>query len=77
MLDNAEKEIKESLFQIFSELHFEPTPSNFKHVKQLTTQLKEELNLTYKNNQKIPEENIQLKPSLSLYLLRQKNANKA
>ncbi|MGP9513696.1 MULTISPECIES: dynamin family protein [unclassified Psychrobacter] len=77
LLDNAEKEIKESLFQIFSELHFEPTPSNFKHVKQLTTQLKEELNLTYKNNQKIPEENIQLKPSLSLYLLRQKNANKA
>lgn len=77
LLDNAEKEIKESLFQIFSELHFEPTPSNFKHVKQLTTQLKEKLNLTYKNNQKIPEENIQLKPSLSLYLLRQKNANKA
>ena len=77
LLDNAEKEIKESLFQIFSQLHFEPTPSNFKHVKQLTTQLKEKLNLTYKNNQKMPEENIQLKPSLSLYLLRQKNANRA
>lgn len=77
LLENAEKEIKESLFQIFSQLHFEPTPSNFKHVKQLTAQLQEKLNLPYKNNQKMPEENIQLKPSLSLYLLRQKNANKA
>lgn len=77
LLDNAEKEIKESLFQIFSQLHFEPIPSNFKHVRRLTTQLQEKLNLPYKNNQKMPEENIQLKPSLSLYLLRQKNANKA
>ena len=77
LLDNAENEIKESLFQIFSQLHFEPTPNNFKHVRQLTTQLQEELNLPYKNNQKMPDESIQLKPSLSLYLLRQKNANKA
>lgn len=77
LMENAEKEIKESLFQIFSQLHFEPTPSNFKHVKQLTAQLQEKLNLPYKNNQKMPEENVQLKPSLSLYLLRQKNANKA
>lgn len=77
LLDNAESEIKESLFQIFSQLHFEPTPNNFKHVRRLSTQLQEELNLPYKNNQKMPDEIIQLKPSLSLYLLRQKNANKA
>lgn len=77
LLDNVESEIKESLFQIFSQLHFEPTPNNFKHVRRLSTQLQEELNLPYKNNQKRPDEIIQLKPSLSLYLLRQKNANEA
>ena len=77
LLDNAEKEIRESLFQTFSQLHFKPTPSNFKHVRRLTTQLQEKLNIPYKNNQTTPDENIQLKPSLSLYLLRQKNANKA
>lgn len=77
LLKNAENEIKESIYQNFSQLHFEPTPENFKRIRQLIVELQKELNLPYENSKQVPDTAIRLKPSLTLYLLRQKYANQA
>lgn len=77
LVSNAKTEIKTSVNQSFSYLHFYPTPENFNSIRQLNTKLQHILNQPYQLKHTAPKAAIRLSPSLTLYLLRQQHANEA